>query len=1064
MSGYKTIETRELVKASAGSGKTFQLTDRFIYLILRDFKPESIVALTFSRKAAGEFFDAILCKLAEAAKNERARGELEKKFGFEIPSVLIREKISSLLKAMNRLTLGTLDSFFFSVLSSAPLEHGLAVGFDLMDEASIRERWTSCLKQCFEESIAESPLLIDAFSRARIQAEDREFFPWMLELAISFRDLLDRCPDPKDWGSVDDLWPDNSPWKQLPERYDFGADCILCRTLFNDKKIEVQPELTDAARKALGVALCDFENWTAGTDLDKMKSGFRALLKECNSEGSSISFRSRKDYEIFGEFVPVIRRMSSHVIGEELRICGARTKGIFSLLQKVVSSYKKLVLERGGVTFSDLPLLLADSGDDLAKLNREYRLDRKYLHWMLDEFQDTSPGQWEVIEPLVDEVINENEDFRMFFCVGDQKQAIYGWRGGDSRLFGYLEGKFRDRLAVNDMNLSWRSGKDVLGAVNQVFGSKSDPTLIVPRWERNWKPHETSPKTENLSGQVAWWVSPEEDERLEGIVHLLRTIDPVRRGWTCAILTQKRKTARSIVDFLRRELPGMPVEDEVGAMPAKDNGFSQYLLSLLRASIHPSDQWALGHLKMCPFINPDELPDTLSGVKKMVMENGFASFIKEWGRRGLEYAESDARIFATRRMHETLSLAVSMDKKGVRNIDIFIEAAQCSEASHGAMESSVRAMTIHGSKGLTFDMVIMPELEGGGLRNVGGHKSDNGVELYRRSSASGIGFDWVLAKPKKIIQEADPHLSCLLNADEEDAAFESLCKFYVGMTRPARGLYLFSDPYNPKSKSKNFIYLLSQTLSENGGDAPALTSQVNQLVGERENGLELSHQSGSPNWWEEKALEVSGKDRDEAEVQKDLGARKYRTLSKVHPSEKSVDVLGVDELILTGQGTGRELGTEVHQLFEKIEWWESGDAIGEWLNEHASAQSERALEIFKRAMSNSDISSLFRSPPGKSEVWMERSFNLEWEGEMIQGTFDRVVLKFDDKDGLSEAEIIDFKTDRLSAGENENNLVDRHQGQLESYRKALQRLTGLPVDKICMTLLFTSLPKAITWR
>ena len=91
------IETRELIKASAGSGKTYQLTDRFIFLLLRDFKPESIIALTFSRKAAGEFFDAILCKLAKAAKEDDERNQLEKKFGFEISPILLREKISLLL-------------------------------------------------------------------------------------------------------------------------------------------------------------------------------------------------------------------------------------------------------------------------------------------------------------------------------------------------------------------------------------------------------------------------------------------------------------------------------------------------------------------------------------------------------------------------------------------------------------------------------------------------------------------------------------------------------------------------------------------------------------------------------------------------------------------------------------------------------------------------------------------------------------------------------------------------------------------------------------------------------
>ena len=116
-----------------------------------------------------------------------------------------------------------------------------------------------------------------------------------------------------------------------------------------------------------------------------------------------------------------------------------------ALLSKVVGSYRKLVLEKGGITFSDLPMLLNQGGNELARMNREYRLDRKYLHWMLDEFQDTSPIQWGVIEPLLDEVLYDPEEQRMFFCVGDQKQAIYGWRGGDSRLFGYLEERFSDR-------------------------------------------------------------------------------------------------------------------------------------------------------------------------------------------------------------------------------------------------------------------------------------------------------------------------------------------------------------------------------------------------------------------------------------------------------------------------------------------------------------------------------------------------------------------------------------------------------------------------------------------
>ena len=114
----------------------------------------------------------------------------------------------------------------------------------------------------------------------------------------------------------------------------------------------------------------------------------------------------------------------------------------------------------------------------------------------------------------------------------------------------------------------------------------------------------------------------------------------------------------------------------------------------------------------------------------------------------------------------------------------------------------MRAMTIHGSKGLTFDMVIMPELGGNSLRSVGGRRSQNGVELYGKSSSSGIGCDWVLSKPRKMIQESDPYLAALRDSDEEDAAFESLCKFYVGMTRPARHSIFFLSLTLPNRNPK----------------------------------------------------------------------------------------------------------------------------------------------------------------------------------------------------------------------------------------------------------------------
>ncbi|MDA8823892.1 UvrD-helicase domain-containing protein [Opitutales bacterium] len=1066
MSSSKKIEPRTLIKASAGSGKTFRLTDRFIYLLLCGEKPESIVALTFSRKAAGEFFDAILCKLAEAAINAKDRARLEKEFGLSITPGQLREKIALLLGTMNRLTLGTLDSFFFSVLASAPLEYGLAIGFDLMDESAAREKWALCLRQCFEESIADSPSLIDDFAKARIEAEDREFFPWMLELGFSFRDFLAQCPDSKDWGSVEELWPDDSPWKQLPENYDLADDYRQAVEWLEDGTASFEPAMTPSAKKGVLKALGEFRNWSPGADLAKNSIGFQRLFKGVLVNKPWLSYYSRRDYEIRGEWVEAVRRMAAHIIGEELKIYGMRTQGIYSLLNRVVNSYNKKVLEKGGIMFSDLPVLLSSSGNELEKLDREYRLDRKYKHWMLDEFQDTSPIQWAVIEPLLEEVLYNPEDERMFFCVGDQKQAIYGWRGGDSRLFGYLENEFQSRLEIENMNESWRSGLDVLGVVNQVFGSKADPSIMVSRWNEIWKPHIPSEKTKNITGNVVWWTAKEEEERFRAIADLLREVDPVNRGWSCAILTQTRKTARELVDFLRRELPDIPVEEEVGSLPARDNGFSQYLLSLLRAAVHPTDNWAIGHLKMCPFMegDSDSLDTILEEVRTKVYECGFASFVSQWGEQAFDEVDEEAKPFVRKRLEEILTMAKSFDQNGGRNIDLFIDSARRTEASKGAMESSIRAMTIHGSKGLTFDMVIMPDLGGGSLTNTGGHRSGNGIELYKSLAKSGLGFDWVLAKPRKFLQEADPFLSGMLTTDEEASAFESLCKFYVGMTRPARALYLFSEPYNSNSSSKNFIYLLNDTLSMDSKTEQEVIDKTNRLTGQRESGVELAYCSGSPEWWLEREASLPQREDRELVAHRNFGKRKYRNLSKLRPSDKEQSGVEARELLGIQANTGKELGTEVHALFEKVEWWEEIEDLSKWLKQQGTGASMRAMDIFSRAMADPQVMKIFASPAQKTEVWMERSFAYQKEGKMVKGVFDRVVLNLSESDEIMTAEIIDFKTDRPEKGLGIDQLVERYRGQLESYRSALVRLTGLPENKIRMTLLFTSVPQVFSWE
>ena len=121
-----------LILASAGSGKTFQLGNRVIGLVARGVPPERIVALTFTRKAAGEFADSVLTKLAAAAGNAAAAAQLRHDIAH--PDADFTEALERVVRALPRFTLGTMDGYFAKIIRSFQYELGLTGGkFDLLE-------------------------------------------------------------------------------------------------------------------------------------------------------------------------------------------------------------------------------------------------------------------------------------------------------------------------------------------------------------------------------------------------------------------------------------------------------------------------------------------------------------------------------------------------------------------------------------------------------------------------------------------------------------------------------------------------------------------------------------------------------------------------------------------------------------------------------------------------------------------------------------------------------------------------------------------------------------------
>lgn len=243
----------EMILASAGSGKTYQLTNRYIGLMAmqllaeRPVTPERIIAVTFTRKAAGEFVDSILEKLAEAAKDptkapalgtEDALAQAVEKLERDDYIQLLRVFISR----MPRLFLGTLDSFYSNILRSFPSEFGLAGDFEILDphleSLARRDVYRSVFRKSFvpggserqEKGDTAQREFLEAFRMATFGKEESRILRELDQFVGDLHGIYLEAPDPGIWGAEDAIWPGGCPF--LGNKTDLKKDFSALIELF----------------------------------------------------------------------------------------------------------------------------------------------------------------------------------------------------------------------------------------------------------------------------------------------------------------------------------------------------------------------------------------------------------------------------------------------------------------------------------------------------------------------------------------------------------------------------------------------------------------------------------------------------------------------------------------------------------------------------------------------------------------------------------------------------------------------------------------------------------------
>ena len=1096
----------EMILASAGSGKTYQLTNRYIGLMAlqllaaRPVTPERIIAVTFTRKAAGEFFDSILEKLAKAATDPdeiAAIGAGDDSLS-RILARLAPEQYNELLRIfigrMPRLFLGTLDSFYSNVLRSFPSEFGLAGDFEILDQHLEELARKNVYRSVFQRSLVPKGFVtgdegdpaqrefLEAFRQATFGKEASRIRRELDDFISDLHGLHLEAPDGRRWGNPSVVWPDGCSFlgggkidweKEFAELFELfraaddpdGGKEAETRVSWNywEEFRDEAPlhkagaKMTNRVSYMLGKLLPHWAEIRSGTSTIKFGSKMHAFgPREC----------------------AILERILQNIVGAEIETKLRRTQGVWKLLDRYESTYSDRIRRQGKLTFHDLALLLAgtiaengnssapiltQTPDEVDRLQIDYRLDARYDHWLLDEFQDTSHLQWKVIENLIDEVVQDTSGERSLFQVGDVKQSIYGWRGGDPGLFGDIFRRYNqheERLVRRDLDVSFRSGHDVIDTVNQVFGREAVleelgiPSDAIDRWE--WNDHEVSERKQSLAGYTIL-LNPtvpegekcEEEDRFAVTVGILEEMQPIQRGIECAILVQSNKVGRRIVEYIRAE-SDIPVMSEADVSIATDNALNRAALSYLQLAAHPADSFAWEHLLLTPFraiVEQEELtPAKLSAqVRDRIFEKGFEAAIRHFVRSLSSLPDLELDEFSLRRAEDLSLAARAFDEEGERDIDEFLAFARNLAIREPDAKSAVQVMTIHKSKGLTFDAVILPDLEGNSLTTA---RNDIGAKKNERREV-----EWVFDLPKKEIYQHDETLSSFHAERESDAAYENLCKLYVAMTRARCANYLITNPRSKRSKSQNFVALLETALVESDPEETSFGDKEANVL------YETDLPTSDRNWFTNRSPSEPPAPQLMPTATIDPGLARPRVARRT-PSGSEKSVVTAAQIFSREGRSARNFGTLVHALFEDIEWYEEDTLTNlksNWQNRAESdPETAEALAHVVRALGSEDVRSALSKPSPDAEVWRERRFEILLEDRWLSGTFDRVVVEKD------RATIIDFKTDRVKTDEDISKAIEKYRPQLDAYSDVLQRMTGLPRQAIGKTLLFSSPRRAIS--
>jgi ATP-dependent exoDNAse (exonuclease V) beta subunit len=524
--------------ASAGSGKTYALSVRYISLLYLGASPSKILTLTFTNKAASEMKSRIF----ETLVNLEEKNELEDislQVGISKEEI-IKRKGNILKRFLNEdLSISTIDSFFASILRKFSLHAGIMPDFGI------------------ESSLVDTNL-VEKFLRICIQNKK---YDSLIRFALHEEQKL---------SSVFELL--DSFYQKEGE---FDASLFPKAHLANSEKVfELLEALKEhfikcnASTRAINTFTCkDISELLGKGFLQKESLAYWDYKKHVNDAVEELFFALKEELQVY------LQRREAYILGE--------LGDLYSIYK---STLRVLNKELSTLSFSDVTnIIYSLLQNEITKEFLYFRLDGKIEHMLIDEFQDTNVLQFKILEPLMQEIVSGVgiKEFKSLFFVGDIKQSIYRFRGGAKELFEHSVKEFRVKRDILDTN--YRSSLNVVEFVNDTFGD------LIKGYER-----------QKVNSDAIGYVNVTQVDDIQALI--VKNINSLlSHGVTCkdiAILVHQNKDAKSIQELLLKEIEGVKVQTEA-TLKLIQVPMVQGVLNLLKYAYFQEELYAKNFLALC---------------------------------------------------------------------------------------------------------------------------------------------------------------------------------------------------------------------------------------------------------------------------------------------------------------------------------------------------------------------------------------------------------------------------------------------------------------------------------